>query len=132
ISGDRLSTLINPLPHLLVLGSGVDMISLCELALAVGWRVTLADQRLSDQRRAGFPDKVTFLKSEAKDLDPQLLQQVDGVVIAHHNVALDAAALAALQGSAARYVGLLGPAIRKTEVMAVAGLTSEELTTAVA
>ncbi|MEN0039595.1 MAG: XdhC family protein [Cellvibrio sp.] len=124
-----LSTLINPLPHLLILGSGVDVIPLCHLALVLGWRVTLADQRLNAGKRANFPAGITALTQAAAELDEELLQQVDGVVIAHHNVRLDAAAVAALQSHNLinPYIGLLGPAKRKAEVLATAGLSEAQL-----
>lgn len=124
-----LSTLINPLPHLLILGSGVDVIPLCQLALVLGWRVTLADKRLTPTKRENFPAGIGALNLSAAELDNEFLQQVDGVVIAHHNLSLDAAALKALQNPALMqpYIGLLGPAKRKAEVLALAGLTEAQL-----
>lgn len=129
-----LHTLINPLPHLLILGSGVDMIPLCNLALVLGWRVTLADQRLNAGKRDNFPADITALTQAAAELDAGLLQQVDGVVIAHHNVRLDAAAIAALQDHHLNnpYIGLLGPAQRKADVLAVAGLSEAQVRYAIA
>ena len=124
-----LSTLINPLPHLLILGSGGDLIPLSQLALVLGWRVTLADQRLSSAKRDNFPAGVTALSISAVELEADLLQQVDAVIVAHHNLGLDAAAIAALQTPALMqpYIGLLGPAKRKAEVLALAGLTEAQL-----
>lgn len=129
-AGDEsLTTLINPLPHLLVLGNGVDMIPLCQLAAALGWRVTLADQRLTAHKRDNFPAAVTAFTSAVTELPSTLLQQVDAIVIAHHNMPLDAAAIAHLQKSELMnpYIGLLGPAKRKAEVLALAGLTEMQL-----
>ncbi|MFC3116056.1 XdhC family protein [Cellvibrio fontiphilus] len=124
-----LSTLINPLPHLLVLGSGADLIPLCQLALVLGWRVTLADARLNAAKRDNFPAQIEALNLAVADLNAELLQRVDGVVIAHHNLRLDAAAIAALQSMQLSnpYIGLLGPAKRKADVLAAAGLTEAEL-----
>lgn len=124
-----LTTLINPLPHLLVLGNGVDMIPLCQLALALGWQVTLADQRLTPQKRESFPDNISVFSQSAAELSSGFLQQVDAVVIAHHNMQLDAAAIASLQTRDLLnpYIGLLGPAQRKADVLAIAGLTENEL-----
>lgn len=124
-----LETLINPLPHLLILGSGVDVIPLCHLTLVLGWRVTLADHRLNAGKRANFPAGITALTQAAAELDDELFQQVDGVVIAHHNVRLDAAAVAALQkrNLINPYIGLLGPAKRKADVLAEAGLSEAQL-----
>lgn len=129
--GDKqiLTTLINPLPHLLILGSGVDMIPLCQLALVLGWRVTVADQRLNASKCANFPAGISALNLSAAELENNLLQQIDGVVIAHHNMRLDAAAIAELQTRDLinPYIGLLGPAQRKAEVLAAAGLTEAQL-----
>ena len=127
--GEILATLINPLPHLLILGSGVDLIPLCHLALVMGWRVTLADQRLNSAKRENFPAGISALNFSAAELPNDLLQQIDGVVIAHHNLGLDAAAVATLQTHELTnpYVGLLGPAKRKAEVLAAAGLNEAQL-----
>ncbi|MES2674739.1 MAG: XdhC family protein [Pseudomonadota bacterium] len=124
-----LSTLINPLPHLLVLGNGVDLLPLCQLALLLGWRVTLADQRLNASKRANFPAGIATLNCSAAELNNAFLQQVDGIVIAHHNLQLDAAAVSALQKHKLinPYIGLLGPAKRKMEVLACAGLSEAQL-----
>lgn len=129
-----LATLINPLPHLLILGSGVDLIPLCQLALVLGWRVTLADQRLNSAKRENFPAGITAVNFSAAELPNDLLQQIDGVVIAHHNMGLDAAAVAALQAHELTnpYIGLLGPAKRKAEVLAAAGLSEAQLRYAIA
>lgn len=125
----NLVTLINPLPHLLILGSGVDVIPLCQLALVLGWRVTLADQRLNSGKRENFPPGITALNVSAAELSNDLLQQIDGVVIAHHNLRLDAAAVATLQTRELvnPYIGLLGPAKRKAEVLATAELSEAQL-----
>jgi xanthine dehydrogenase accessory factor len=50
-------------------------------------------------------------------------------VVAHHNLSLDAAAIAALQARELinPYIGLLGPAKRKADVLAAAGLSEAQL-----
>lgn len=125
----QLTTLINPLPHLLILGNGVDMVPLCQLALTLGWRVSLADARLSPQKRANFPAEISAFTQTVDALSDELLMQVDAVVVAHHNLALDAAALAQLQARQLLnpYIGLLGPAKRKADVLALTGLSEAQL-----
>ncbi|HTF95210.1 MAG TPA: XdhC family protein [Cellvibrio sp.] len=124
-----LTTLINPLPHLLVLGNGIDLIPLCQLALAMGWKVTLADQRLTPQKRANFPADITTLNSSITGVSPAIFQQIDAVVIAHHNMQLDAEAIACLQQQDLQnpYIGLLGPTKRKLEVLGIAGIPESQL-----
>lgn len=125
----QLTTVINPLPHLLVLGNGVDMIPVCQLAIALGWRVSLADQRLTPQKRENFPADISVFTQSVENIPADYLQQVDAIVIAHHNMNLDAAAIANLQTRDLPnpYIGLLGPAQRKMEVLALAGLAEAQL-----
>lgn len=125
--GEHLLTLINPPPHLAVFGSGADMVPLCAMALALGWRTTLVDHRLTPARQAHFAAAVDCLAATAAALPEWLLQQVDAAVVAYHNMQLDAAAAAALQASNCRYLGLLGPAQRRREVLALARLTDTDL-----
>ncbi|WP_049630821.1 XdhC family protein [Cellvibrio sp. pealriver] len=128
-TGQQLSTLINPVPHLLVLGSGIDLIPVCQLANTLGWRVTLADARLNEGKRAHFPADIETQTVAVTGLDAAFLQQVDAVVIAHHNMELDAVAIAYLESRELcnPYIGLLGPAQRKAQVLAMKGLTEAQL-----
>ncbi len=124
-----LTCLINPLPHLLILGCGVDMLPLCNLALNLGWRVSLADERLSQAKRGHFPPNIQAVACSLDQLSDELLTQVDAVVIAHHSLHRDAEAVAALQQRYLPnpYVGLLGPAARKAQVLEQAHLTEAQL-----
>jgi xanthine dehydrogenase accessory factor len=124
---EHLATLINPLPHLLVYGSGMDMVPLCEMALVLGWQVTLVDHRLNPQKRARFPSSISAVVETADVVPQTLLQNADAAIVAYHNMQLDAAAVAALQFSQCQYLGLLGPERRKREVLALAGLRDADL-----
>lgn len=129
LHADSLSTLINPLPHLLILGNGVDLIPLCQLAVTLGWQVTLADQRLTPQKRDSFPEGISIFELPVAEIPSNYLQQVDAVVVAHHNMRLDAEAIGCLQARDLMnpYIGLLGPASRKAEVLTMAGLSDTHL-----
>lgn len=122
-----LQMLINPPPHLLIFGSGVDVVPVAALANTLGWRVTLIDHRLSPQKRTRFPAEITTISAAAQDLPVEILKQADAAFVAYHNLQLDAAALVALQVSSCRYLGLLGPGRRKEEVLSLAGLNGSEL-----
>ena len=123
---ESLTTLINPLPHLLVCGSGVDMVPLCELARVLGWRVTLVDHRLTPQKQMRFA-AVNTVAARVEALPDDILATADAAIVAYHNLKLDAAALTALQKSRCRYVGLLGPGRRRQEVLELAGLRDSDL-----
>lgn len=120
-----LATSLDLSPSLLVLGGGVDARPLAALAHTLGWQVSVCDMRVSTARRADFAAAVRLLHLHPDDLPPDLLAQQDAVIIMHHSLTLDAAALRRLHGqSNLRYLGLLGPPQRRTRVLALAGLTT--------
>ena len=125
-------TLINPPPHLLVFGSGIDLVPLVALAETIGWRVTLVDHRLTPQKRARFAAGIDTIIVPAQELPRDILQNADAALVAFHNMQLDAAAVHALQQSSCRYLGLLGPQRRRDEVLGIAGLNKDELQVPVA
>ena len=127
-----LDVLINPPPHLLVFGSGIDLIPLVTLAETLGWQVILVDHRLSPQKRARFSSGVQVHTVAAEELPADTLQRADAAVVAYHNMQLDGLALQALQKSSCRYVGLLGPQRRRDEVLVLAGLNPMDLKVPVA
>ncbi len=57
-----------------------------------------------------------------------MLSQIDAALILTHNITLDAAALALVQSSSAKYVGLLGPIHRTDRVLDIAKLSRDNLT----
>lgn len=120
-------TLLNPLPHLLVFGSGIDVIPVVSLAQTLGWRTTLIDHRLTPQKRARFAAGIDYQTIAAAELSADLLCGADVALVAYHNMQLDALAVKVLQQSSCRYLGLLGPLRRKAEVLAIAGLDAENL-----
>lgn len=124
--GAYLEVLINPPPHLLVLGSGIDLIPLVGLAQTLGWQVTLVDHRLSPQKSARFTG-ADVQTVAAQDLSRETLQRADAALVAYHNMQLDAQAVKALQKSSCRYIGLLGPQRRRDEVLALAELDAAQL-----
>jgi xanthine dehydrogenase accessory factor len=128
----HLLTVVNPRPHLVVLGKGADLIPLCRLACTLGWRVSLVDARLGNLDSSRFPTEVELHAVSPTDSTTTVLEQADAVVVAHHNMQLDAAALQGLQRVQPAYVGLLGPAARKAQVLLMAGLNERDLRTPVA
>lgn len=122
-----LQTLITPPPHLLIFGSGVDIVPLVQLAGTMGWRITLVDQRLTPQKKLRFPTGIATEIAAA-----HVLHSADAAIVAYHNMQLDAQAIVALQQSSCRYIGLLGPVRRKYEVLALGNLTERDLSVPVA
>ena len=109
--------------HLVLFGGGVDAIPLVQMADIMGWRVTLVDHRAGYAFATSFPSAHAIVRAEAGSSEvAELADTADAAIVMTHNMTMDAAALCVLQDSKVRYVGLLGPAHRKCEVLKLAGM----------
>ena len=125
---DYLLTQIKPPAHILIVGGGVDARPLAEMAVALCWEVTLCDPRPANGRRENFMTVNEILRCEPNDLsDEPLFQHFDAAIVMTHNLRLDADAIAVLQNSNVRYLGLLGPITRKQRVLSLAKLSEDKL-----
>lgn len=114
-----------PEPELLVVGGGVDARPLVSMASELGWFVTVCDPRPAFARPQHFPSATQILKTAPAQLPDR---PFDAAVVMSHNVDIDAEALGWLTGQRGlRYLGLLGPRTRKSQVMARAGLSEGDL-----
>lgn len=119
---------IEPEPHLLVVGGGIDARPVVAMAKQLGWKVSVWDPRPANARKEFFMDADLLLR-EPVDVLPQFVEQqrVDAAVMMSHSISLDAAALAQLNTVSLKFTALLGPVHRKMQVMEQAGLTESEL-----
>lgn len=118
-----LQTPIQPPPHLLIAGGGMDARPLATLGHHLGWRISVWDPRPANGRREHFPAVYALLKGEPQSLRNFVGEQrVDAAVIMSHHVDLDASALMALNGSGLTYMAVLGPVNRRERVLGEAGL----------
>lgn len=118
-----LALALRPPTHLVIFGGGIDAIAMVQIALVLGWHITLIDNRAGYAKAADFPAAITIIRKAADD--PSLtavFQQLDAAIVMTHNIAMDALALSRLHNSSARYIGLLGPEHRKHKVLARAGV----------
>jgi xanthine dehydrogenase accessory factor len=110
--------------NLWVFGGGSDVIPLVSMAAQLGWRVTVVDHRSSYARNSVFKPASDIFKVHPNDFLAQeyfeqrrLFQQLDAAVLMTHNLNLDAAWLKLLhQTDQAKYIGLLGPIERRSNV----------------
>ena len=108
--------------ELLLVGAGPDARPVVEFAAALGWRVTVADHRPAYADQARFPRAARVLLTTPKELPQHAdLASFDAAVIMSHHFATDLAALATLAASTIPYVGLLGPASRRKQLLADVG-----------
>ncbi len=121
-SAELLQIPLAPPVALLVFGGGPDMQPLVDIAARLGWLVTLVDKRPANAQAKHFPLAQQVLNCSADELPPHLARALDAAIVANHSLSMDAAALRWLAASRARYIGLLGPAARKQQVLELAGV----------
>lgn len=121
---------IAPPPRLLLLGAGPETRPLLRLTRSLGWRVELVEHR-ERWRRFADGSGIDDVHDQGPDTIPTLLAQTrfDAALVMNHNYHLDARCLAHLAASDVGYVGLLGPATRRDELLAELGDVAARLGT---
>ena len=116
---------VMPPRQLLLIGAGPDAVPVVDLAASLGWRVTVADHRPAYAAASKFPRARRVVLSAPDELPQHLdLAAFDAAVIMTHHFATDLAALTTLAVSPLPYVGLLGPAARRRQLLADLGPTA--------
>ncbi|WP_417696574.1 XdhC family protein [Psychromonas sp.] len=105
--------------HLAIFGGGLDAQPLAKLALQLGWKVSVFDQRSSYAHPINFVD-AKIIKDPISSLQTSHLNKVDAVVVMQHNLGLDALAIKLVATSSPAYIALLGPRHRRDQVFAKA------------
>ena len=120
-----LHEVLRPPIALLVCGAGPDAGPLVRAAAALGWRVTVADDRPGHARPARFPEAAGLVldpaaPATARGRGRRAPARAAAVVMTHH-YARDRAHLAALLATDVAYVGVLGPRRRTARLLADLG-----------
>lgn len=119
---------IKPAHHIVICGGGADAIPLVEILSVLGWSITLLDPRAGYARKSQFPGATRIINQDLLEGEhSSWLDSIDAAVIMSHNVKLDAQALALVQTSTSKFVGVLGPTHRTDRVLKEAGLKREQL-----
>lgn len=114
--------------RLLILGTGPDATPVVDIAMLLGWQITIADHRPAYLERSRFPEDVEVIELEPRQPLPELeFSDFDAAVVMSHNLEADARYLRALARSSLPYVGLLGPAARRRRLLADLGPLAQEL-----
>jgi xanthine/CO dehydrogenase XdhC/CoxF family maturation factor len=107
---------LEPAPHLSVFGIGDDVVPIARLATQVGFDVTVRAAHGGFGARARFSGVAPLALAPAADHALQHYARLFAVVMTH-DYEQDRATLAALLRSAARYIGMLGPAHRTRRML---------------
>jgi xanthine dehydrogenase accessory factor len=117
-----------PAARLLVFGAGNDAVPLVGMAHYLGWSVHVFDGRAHYARRDKFPraDKVA-VRSAAEPMADLAIDPWTAAVLMTHSYSQDLAFLQQLAGQPLRYLGLLGPRKRTSQLLADAGLDMQHI-----
>lgn len=125
VEGDGWRLFVVPLvlaPRLLLLGAGPDALPVVEFASRLHWDVTVADHRPAYAVAAHFPAAArTVLTAAAQIAGAVTLDSYRAAVVMSHHLPSDLAYLRALAGSRVPFVGLLGPPVRRSRLLAELG-----------
>ena len=111
-----------PPPALLIFGAGHDAIPLARLGTDLGWRVTVADARLTHARAERFPG-ASVLHAPYPDAP---IPGGAHVVVMTHSYASDLVLLRRLLPSGAASIGQLGPRARTERLLSELGFAPTE------
>lgn len=113
-----LYTPLIPVPHVLILGAGLDAVPLVNVISELGWRVSIADHRPTYLGRAEFVRVEATLTVRPESLaDEVALTDFDAIVVMSHHLLTDRQYLRQLAPLATPYLGLLGPPARKQRLL---------------
>lgn len=109
---------IEPPPSLIVFGAGYDAVPVVRLAEELGYEVILVDHRAAFATPERFPQAEAIHIGRPAEVWERLpIAPESSVVILTHNYALDRELLERLLPSPVSYIGLLGPALRKEQIL---------------
>lgn len=116
---------VSPLVSLVVFGAGGDALPLVRFAKALGWHVTIADNRSGYANAERFPeaDAIRLVDFDRLEEDAPPIDELSPVVVMTHHFLRDLELMRFLLPSRAPYLGFLGP--RKRTEMLLAELASE-------
>jgi xanthine dehydrogenase accessory factor len=109
---------LRPSPQVVLFGAGPEAAPLLSIGATLGWYCSITDHRegLLTAGRVGHPDRVLHLRP-AQALQRLAGEQFDAALVMTHVADADLEALRALAGTDVPYVGLLGPAARRDELL---------------
>jgi xanthine dehydrogenase accessory factor len=113
----------------LICGAGPDAEPLAAGFRALRFPVTVVDHRAAYANAANFPGAAVVLGSAATLADRLDLNRYFAAVIMSHHLKSDADYLRALAASSCEYIGLLGPRLRRSRVLAEIGAGAGQIET---
>lgn len=123
--GDSRALLIGlaPPPRVLVCGAGPDAVPVAAQVTLLGWEAWVVDHRAAHARPDRFAHGVRVIHARPEQLSERVdLDDVAAAVVMSHHVGHDETYLRQLAKHSPAYLGLLGPARRREDICARAGI----------
>ncbi|HEY9714377.1 MAG TPA: XdhC family protein, partial [Chroococcales cyanobacterium] len=115
---NALLEVVEPTPSLLICGSGPDAQVLSDLALKLGWHVTVTDYATRLKHAPGF-ESVQTMPIDSTELTDALHQHAfTCAVVMSHDIDCDKLALDSLLREDLEYTGVIGPTRRTNKMLA--------------
>jgi len=116
-AGEACSLRLSSPRRILLIGAGPECLPLLRFASSLGWRVTLVDHRPAVLQTAAAEADVSLLARPEAALTRFGEQSFDAALVMTHTAQADLEALRALAVRDEPFVGLLGPAARRDELL---------------
>ncbi len=119
---------VEPPPHVLVLGAGLDAEPVVSIAAELGWRCTVFDHRQAYIDTGDFAAAYSKCCAPADKLAEQLdLSRFRLAIVMSHHLASDRRYLQQLAATDIAYVGLLGPRNRRDRLLSEIGPAAADI-----
>ncbi|REL25972.1 XdhC/CoxI family protein [Thalassotalea euphylliae] len=122
-----LSIPVTPPVSIAIVGAGPDAVPVAQMALQMGWHVTVFDHRDNALSRMNFSADIRQVKLRAEKASETDFQGIDAAVVMTHNLAFDQNYLACLLQTAVPYIGLLGPVGRRDKLLSALDMKAADV-----
>lgn len=106
-----------PCFKLVIIGAEHDAVQLCKYAALTGWEVVIVSGTSESKSIQNFPGAHEFFAVSAEQMSVTLIDHQTAMVLMTHNFANDLRYLVALKNTNPSYIGLLGPARRRADLL---------------
>ncbi len=108
---------MSPCFKLLIIGSEHDAVKLCSYSALTGWETTIVSGPSEQRTISNFPGATEFYSVSAEEMDLNMIDNQTAIVLMTHSFANDLRFLVALKDTKPAYIGLLGPSIRRDDLL---------------
>lgn len=123
-----LCSFLKPSPSILVLGAGLDAEPVVQLALGLGWRVTVQDHRPAYIEAGNFDGSERLICVPVNEISTVVdLDDYAATIVMSHHLVSDQQYLSQIAASHIPYVGLLGPVNRRQKLIRELGAAATNL-----